>query len=121
MLGMYDTAALKAGISMVNSSCNQAVAFALINEDLVDTLYVYYAITIGREHFKRLQRGVRQKNLNLSLVKDISIPLPDKRAQNKFISLAKCVHKEKEFLTQHLNHLGELFSSLQSRAFSGEL
>ena len=65
LLGMYDTAALKSTINLVECTCNQAIAFAKLFDDKVSTIFVYFCIQIGKEFYKSQQRGVRQKNLNL--------------------------------------------------------
>lgn len=121
MLGMYDTAALKASIAGAECSCNQAIAFSKINETKANVLYVYFAILIGREEFRRLQRGVRQKNLNLSMVKQIPIPLPAVTEQHYFANIVESVELQKARLRQHLAELDTLFASLQHRAFNGDL
>lgn len=121
MLGMYDTAALKASLAGVLCSCNQAVAFAALDETIVDPVYSYYAVTIGREHFRRLQRGVRQKNLNLGMVREIKIPLPARDAQQGFTAAVHVAERHKVRLESHLSQLDTLFASLQSRAFRGDL
>jgi type I restriction enzyme, S subunit len=121
MLGMYDTAALKASIAAVDCSCNQAVAFSTICPRLASAEYVYFAIVIGREHFRRLQRGVRQKNLNLDMIRQIAIPQPDLQLQNRFSAQIKSISKVKATYKQCLAKLDALFASLQHRAFRGEL
>jgi len=121
MLGMYDTAALKASISGVDCSCNQAIAFATINPEIAETLFVYYSIIIGREHFRRLQRGVRQKNLNLSMIREISIPKPPLPLQREFARRVAAVEKLKASHRESLAELDALFAALQYRAFRGEL
>lgn len=121
MLGMYDTAALKASIAGVDCSCNQAIAFATLNQEITETVFVYFAIVIGREHFRRLQRGVRQKNLNLSMVREISIPLPSLSLQKEFVLRVEAINKLKAAHKASLAELDELFASLQYRAFRGEL
>lgn len=121
MLGMYDTAALKASIAGVNCSCNQAIAFAEISSDVANRIYVFHAITIGREHFRRLQRGVRQKNLNLSMIRDIRIPLPPLDLQHRFAAIVEQVEAQKTRMRAQLAELDTLFAALQQRAFAGEL
>jgi type I restriction enzyme, S subunit len=121
MLGMYDTAALKTSIAGVDCSCNQAIAFATIDATLAETLYVYFAIMIGREHFRRLQRGVRQKNLNLSMIRQIRIPQPELSLQREFARRVTAVEKLKTAHRASLAELDALFASLQHRAFRGEL
>lgn len=121
MLGMYDTAALKSSIASEACSCNQAVAFASIDGDLANTDYVYHAIQIGKEHFRKQQRGVRQKNLNLNLVREIEIPLPSKSDQALFRSTVKAIEVATSSAAVSLARQGQLFASLQHRAFSGQL
>lgn len=121
MLGMYDTAALKAALAAVDCSCNQAVAFSLLRREMCSTEFVYHAITIGKEQFRRLQRGVRQKNLNLTMVRAIRIPLPPVDLQRCFSTIVESVEKQKARLRAHLAELDTLFSSLQWRAFNGDL
>lgn len=121
MLGMYDTAALKASITTVDCSCNQAIAFAKIRPEIAETVYVYYAIIVGREHFRRLQRGVRQKNLNLSMIRDIQIPAPTIDHQQVFSKRVQALETIKAAHQTALTELDSLFASLQHRAFRGEL
>lgn len=121
LLGMYDTAALKASISTTACSCNQAVAFARLKDSLVDTLFVYFCVVIGRDVFRAQQRGVRQKNLNLSLIKDIQIPLPLRGAQSAFATRVKEILASREVATKALVLSENFFASLQHRAFSGQL
>ena len=121
MLGMYDTAALKASIAANECSCNQAIAFSAIRPERAHTVYVYYAIVIGREHFRRLQRGVRQKNLNLSMIREIQIPSPPLPLQQTFATRIQAIEALKATHRAALAQLDALFASLQQRAFAGEL
>ncbi|NLE81403.1 MAG: restriction endonuclease subunit S [Rhodococcus sp.] len=121
LLGMYDTAALKSSIATKDCSCNQAIAFASINPDAASTPYVYFAVAVGRDEFRRVQRGVRQKNLNLSMVKGIRIPSPPLAHQRAFEAHVGLVLDERVKHHTALTELDALFSSLQARAFRGEL
>ena len=121
MLGMYDTAALKSSIAMNACSCNQAIAFASIRSDRALTEYVYFAVQVGREDFRRLQRGVRQKNLNLSMVREIRIPAPTLALQQTFATRIQAIEALKATHRTALAQLDALFASLQQRAFAGEL
>jgi type I restriction enzyme S subunit len=121
LLGMYDTAALKSTISAAPLSCNQAIAFAKLNSSMVNTNYVYFIIQLGKEHYRKLQRGVRQKNLNLSLVKNIEILYPPISLQNQFSECLLKIEKQKQQAQQSFQKSEELFNSLLQRAFKGEL
>ncbi|TMS45871.1 restriction endonuclease subunit S [Acinetobacter lwoffii] len=121
LVGMYDTAAFKSSITTVPSACNQAIAFGQLNSNLVNTLYIYYCIQLSKDSLKKMQRGVRQKNLNLSMIKSISIPFPDIKLQNKFSEISTKLMIQRGTLEQSSDNLDSLFKSLQDQAFSGNL
>ena len=93
LLGMYDTAGLKSSINTKVMSCNQAIAFAKLDDKITNTIYVYYVIQNLRSMLLNQQRGVRQKNFNLSKIKNISIPLPPLSLQNEFADFVAQVDK----------------------------
>ena len=121
LLGMYDTAALKSTINIEEVTCNQAIAYCKLDEKRVNTSFVYHIIQLGKEHYRRLQRGVRQKNLNLTMVKAIDILLPPLELQNQFAELVKAIEAQKALAEQELVKADELFNSLLQKAFKGEL
>ncbi|MFA0846885.1 MAG: restriction endonuclease subunit S [Methanobacterium formicicum] len=121
LLGMYDTAALKSSITTINSSCNQAIAYSKLENNYSNIIYVYFAIQIGRKFFMSRQRGIRQKNLNLTLVKDTEIPLPPLQLQNQFANIVEQFEEIKNYQTQSKEQLNNLFNTLMQKAFKGEL
>lgn len=121
LLGMYDTAALKSTINMVECTCNQAIAYSKLSSELVNTVYVYYCIQMGKEFYKRQQRGVRQKNLNLSMIKELEIIMAPIELQNEFAEFTKKVDKLKNEMENSLKELEDNFNSLMQKAFKGEL
>ncbi|MBD0824428.1 restriction endonuclease subunit S [Aestuariibaculum marinum] len=121
LLGMYDTAALKSTINVAPLTCNQAIAFSKLNESKVNTVYVYYIIQIGKAYYRRLQRGVRQKNLNLSMIKSLEILYPPIELQNQFAEKIELIEQQKELAKQELQQTEDLFNCLLQKAFKGEL
>lgn len=121
LLGMYDTAALKSTITTFACSCNQAIAFAMLNPQIVNTEFVFTQIQQAKEHFRRLQRGVRQKNLNLSMVKDIRIMVPPIDLQTHYAEILKGVRKQRQSLQNSLLLSENLFNNFLQNAFNGEL
>lgn len=121
MLGMYDTAALKASIASTWVSCNQAVAFAQLDTSHANVIYVYFAIQIGKERLKRLQRGIRQKNLNLSLIRSVSIALPPRPAQDKFATVVDHIKIQRETGDFARATEEELRASLRDQLLSSSL
>jgi type I restriction enzyme, S subunit len=117
LLGMYDTAALKSSITLKEVCCNQAIAYAKLNDEKCNTLYVYFTIQFCKEHFKIKQRGVRQKNLNLSLIKSIEIIAPPVHLQNQFAEKIKLIEAQKELAKKSLLESENLFNGLMQEVF----
>jgi type I restriction enzyme S subunit len=122
LLGMYDTAALKSSITKVNiSSCNQAVAFAKLDETLCNTLYVYFAVQLSKKRYLDQRLGARQMNLNLTKIKNIEIPIPKHvDNQNEFGKNVEALLEQKNKSINSLNNLEVLFKSIIKQAFDGD-
>lgn len=121
LLGMYDTAALKSTITTKKMSCNQAIAYSKLDNKMVNTVYVYSIIQIGKEEYKKLQRGVRQKNLNLSIIKNLEILLPEIKEQNKFADLIATIERQKTSVLNSFIQSEALFNSYIHKAFNGKI
>ena len=117
LLGMYDTAGLKSSINTKVMSCNQAIAFAKLDDKITNTIYVYYVIQNLRSMLLNQQRGVRQKNFNLSMIKNISIPLPPLSLQNEFANFVAQVDKSQLAIQKSLEELETLKKSLMQEYF----
>ncbi|MEQ8679697.1 MAG: restriction endonuclease subunit S [Cyclobacteriaceae bacterium] len=121
LLGMYDTAALKSSISVGKMTCNQAISYSRLDDDLCNTLFIYYFVHIGKEYLKRKQRGARQKNLNLNMIKDLEVFNPPIEKQNQFANHVKIAESLKERMNLSLIELEYLFGSINQRALNREL
>lgn len=117
LLGMYDTAALKSSINTSIVTCNQAIAFAKLDDTKINTLFAYTQIQLGKEFFRSKQRGVRQKNLNLSMIKSIELIYPPLSLQNKFACIVKNIEAQKVLVKQSLQESEDLFNGLVQNAF----
>lgn len=62
-----------------------------------------------------------QKNINLAILRDLDVPFPPLALQRKFADCVARVEKLKAIYRTSLGEMSELFASLQSRAFRGEL
>jgi type I restriction enzyme, S subunit len=121
LLGMYDTAALKSSVNTKILTCNQAIAFAKLDDKRINSLFVYTQIQMGKEFFRSKQRGVRQKNLNLSMIKSIELIYPPISLQNKFAQIVENIEAQKALVKQSLQKSEDLFNGLVQKAFKGEL
>lgn len=124
LIGMYDTAALKMSILDRDGAFNQAIAGVKPKSNL-NLEFVLHSINLIKPELLKLRRGVRQKNLNQSKIKSISLWLPSLDEQRQVVEKLRIALKQTEHLAQiysdKLDNLDELKRSLLQKAFSGEL
>lgn len=120
LLGMYDTAALKSSITKIKSACNQAIAYSKLEFGNANIFYVYHAIQYGKEHFRSQQRGVRQKNLNLTMIKELQLPIPPLSLQQHFASLVADAEILRQKQQQSEKELEHLFGALLQQYFGSQ-
>lgn len=124
LIGMYDTAALKMSIITEKAACNQAVVGINPKETFISE-FLYYQLNYLRPNIMRLRRGVRQKNLNVKIIRNIEIYLPSVKDQQKIVQKLDSLFEEIDGLIsdyqQKRENLEALKSSLLDRAFKGEL
>lgn len=118
LLGMYDSAALKSSISSTEMTCNQAIAYSKLDKSLCSVIYIYYIIQINKETYKKEQRGIRQKNLNLSMIKDIEIIYPPLFLQHQFASIIEKIEAQKAKVKEALKESEDLFQRLMQDLFN---
>ncbi|ALV81221.1 restriction endonuclease subunit S [Pseudomonas aeruginosa] len=118
LVGMYDTAAMKISILREDSSCNQACANVECNE-LASVEWLYSYIDCAKDSYLSLRRGVRQKNLNLGMIRDFQLPLPPRELQDEFVTFVSAVLGMK--MRQEECKDFPVFESLSQKAFRGEL
>jgi type I restriction enzyme S subunit len=114
LIGMYDTAALKMSILDREGTFNQAIAGVKPNDD-VDLSFILYAINSIKPELLKLRRGVRQKNLNQGMIKDILIPDIPLAEQKRIVALLDTVFADLEQTRakteKNLKNARELFDS----------
>ncbi len=118
VVGMYDTAALKLGILPEDSMTNQACAVAYLDEKIANKMFILEQLKIRRSELMLLRRGIRQQNLNLSIVKSIKVILPPIELQNKYTELVKEIQVQKNKQIESTQEIDELFNTVLSKSFS---
>jgi type I restriction enzyme S subunit len=85
----------------------------------------YFYALLGTQavyaEFARRAPGATVKNLNIDLVRGVTVPVPSLSAQEKFAALAASIEGRASTLNRSLAECNALFTSLQYRAFQGEL
>lgn len=112
LVGMYDTAAFKMGILKWSSASNQACACIEPNNS-IDIVWLYHVLQIMKPHFLEQRRGIRQKNLNLGMIKSFQIPYASKPEQNRFASFVSEVDKSKFRIQKSLSIGRKLWTMAQ--------
>jgi len=95
IIGLYDTAAGKLGMLTAQATTNQACA-AIEPDSAVEPKYVLYALKYFRQKLIEKRRGIRQRNLNLSMIKNFEIPVPKLREQQEIISVLNTIENKVE-------------------------
>lgn len=116
-IGMYDTAAFKMGVLQHDAAANQACANICPN-NIVNILWLYFILTIMKPHFLENRRGIRQKNLNLGMIKNFEIPLPPFDLQNEFARFVQQTDKSKLAKQKSLEQMETLYNALMQQSFS---
>ncbi|ABM02017.1 restriction modification system DNA specificity domain protein [Psychromonas ingrahamii 37] len=124
LIGMYDTAALKMSILDRDGTFNQAVAGVKPNPK-INLEFILHSINVIKPELLKLRRGVRQKNLNQSKIKNIPIRLPTIAEQIKIVAEINDLEEKTNLLvniySQKITSIDELKKSILQKAFSGEL
>ena len=116
LVGMYDTAAFKMGILKEASASNQACACIEPNDE-VNIVWLYYALSLMKEDYLSQRRGVRQKNLNLGMIRGFELPIAEKTNQDEFVNYVEQVEKSKVAVQKALDEAQILFDSLMQEYF----
>ena len=89
-----------------------------------DGLWFYSLISSDRGKFLLQQTGgatAVQFNINAKQASSVQVPLPPLDLQHRFAAIVHSVEQQKTGQRAHLAELDTLFTSLQARAFRGDL
>ena len=86
MYGQGDTAG-RGAINKIPLSTNQACCNLIINHEIADYEYVYYALSTLYDKLVSLKNGGAQPNLNAGIIKAVEIPFPELVTQKKIASI----------------------------------
>lgn len=122
VIAMYGQGATRgrSAVLGVPSAVNQACAVILPNEKF-ETTFMSRQLRLAYDRLRDKARGGNQANLNLGLVGDLDIILPSRKAQEVFGAKQRKLDQARVDSVGQIGKLDELFSSLQHRAFRGEL
>lgn len=126
LMAMYGQGKTRGKVAYLNISAttNQACAALQLKKEYendVNLIYVFYYLQIIYEFLRTLSQGGGRPNMNLSIVRNIPLYLPDIKQQELFAE--KVQEIEAYIKTQHeeLENAKTMFQSLLHYAFMGKL
>lgn len=106
----------------IEATTNQAIAGINITNNNVNLLFLIYYLKSIKKEISNKGRGVAQNNLNLSMLKQIEIPLPPLKEQGRIAGILDLAFEKidtsVELLKANLANLDELAKSVLDRAFN---
>jgi len=100
------------------------VALLKLNKEMVSSRYIECLLNYPSMKEKILNSnstGGAQKFLSLNKIKQILIPTPKRSIQDRFSIISQDIMRKKKYYMISLYKIDKLLSSLQQRAFKGEL
>ena len=104
----------------IPSTTNQACAAILPSNEYVSD-FLWYLLKLSYHNLRNLGRGGNQPNLNLSMVKNYKVIIPDLETQYKFAKVARQTEKLHDYQNKSNEYINTLFNALMQQAFRGEL
>ncbi len=87
-------------------------------KELTRTEYIQHCLSFLQANLEATAPESAQKNINLEILRKLTIPLPPISLQDEFVKRFCAVLNRKKILTQHSERLSELFTSIQQEVFS---
>jgi type I restriction enzyme S subunit len=120
LVAMYGATAGKVGVLGIKAATNQAVC-SITPGGRLRGPYLVEVLRSMNDHLLAKRSGGAQPNLSQAVIRGLSIPLPPIEIQEQFERRLDVVSAAEARATAVLDRQLDLFTSLQSRAFSGQL
>ena len=101
----------RVGILAFEAATNQAIAGINIKDKKITLDYLYYFLKSTEKHVNAIGNGVAQKNINLSILKNLDVPLRSLSNQNQISDTLNCLEQLIEAEEKQLALLNELIKS----------
>ena len=100
------------GILDIEACTNQAIAGISVRDtSRVQQDYLYYYLKSKKSYVDGIGRGVAQNNINMSLLRDFSVPLPEIEQQNEIVMILDRVSAVIACRKQELSSLDDLIKA----------
>jgi len=110
----------KVAIAGKEMCTNQGFKNMICKKEL-NPIYLYFWLLSHKDYLNSLGVGATFKEISKKIVENVKIPLPPLPLQQKFVRIAEQIEKMKENVKNTKQNSEELFNSLMTKAFRGEL
>ena len=126
LMAMYGQGKTRGKVAYLNISAttNQACAALQLKKEYendVNLIYVFYYLQIIYEFLRTLSQGGGRPNMNLSIVRNIPLYLPDIKQQELFAKKVQEIEAYIKTQQAELENAKTMFQSLLHHSFTGEL
>ena len=95
----------------IDAATNQAIAGLQIKDDSVISDFLYYYLLSKKEYVNEIGRGVAQNNINMNILRNMEVFLPDIKVQTHIVREIEKVDNLISLRKQQLSKLDELVKS----------
>ena len=107
----------KVAILDIDATTNQALV-GLKNNEEIDKSFLVYALTDLSERISNLGKGVAQKNINISILKGIKIPVPPLEEQKQITEKLDNLFAQIETIKKSTERIPELLKNFRQQVLS---
>lgn len=122
LLAMYGQGKTRGqvGLLKIEAATNQACA-AIPPSSKYNSLFLFELLKLSYDQLRALGRGGNQENLNLSIVGDYIIPLPDISTQDQFAIIIGKLEEIRTDQEASLQKLERMYDALMQGVFKGNV
>ena len=95
----------------IDATTNQAIA-GMVPKGDIDVEYTYIALNQLKDHIIEIGRGAAQNNINLSILKELVIPMPEEKIRQEFSEFVQQTDRSKFELQQVIESTDNLIKSI---------
>lgn len=114
----------KVGVLNIDACTNQAIAGITPVEEIEHKFLTYSLIELS-EILKNEGKGIAQKNINLTILKDLNVPLPPLAEQQRIVAKLDELFGHLDTLKTRLNHIPQILKNFRqavlTQAVTGKL
>ena len=108
------------GILDISATTNQAIAGLKIKYPNISKDYLFYWLEAQESTFKSASRGVAQNNINLSILRNMEVPIPEFSQQEEVVRVLEAISSLKEAAINQLSALDSLVKSRFNEMFGDQ-